>query len=156
MMKKTTAPTTPGIAGANAAYCQRLAQLAQESQERWMTLGRRLADDNAARYLATLGPLNSGGDWHEIAPALGEITRKQWQCQLEASQAITHAALEEQAAMAAGLGEAMSGWFRSATGAGMAVDASPLTQMWSTMSNQMAAACSAMRDASQPGDRHDG
>ncbi|HCW20891.1 MAG TPA: hypothetical protein DHL02_23700, partial [Achromobacter sp.] len=114
MMKKTTAPTTPGIAGANAAYCQRLAQLAQEIQERWMTLGRRLADDNSARYLATLGPLNPGGDWHEIAPALGEITRKQWQCQLEASQAITHAALEEQATMAAGLGEAMSGCGRSA------------------------------------------
>ena len=35
-MKKTTAPTTQGIAGANAAYCQRLAQLAQESQQRWM------------------------------------------------------------------------------------------------------------------------
>ena len=39
---------------------------------------------------------------------------------------------------------------------GMAVGASPLTQMWSTMSNQMAAACSAMRDASQPGGHHDG
>ena len=50
----------------------------------------------------------------------------------------------------------MSGWFKSATGAGMAAGTSPMTQMWSTMSNQMAAACSALRDASQPGGRHDG
>lgn len=155
-MTKTTAPAPQGIAGANAAYCQRLAQLAQESQQRWMELGRRLADENASQYLATLSPLKPGGDWQQIAPALGEVTRKQWQCQLEASQAITHAALEEQAALAAGLGEAMSGWFKNATGAAMSPGVSPLTQMWSTMSNQMAAACSAMRDASQSGGRHDG
>lgn len=154
-MTKTTAPAPQGIAGANAAYCQRLAQLAQESQQRWMELGRRLADENASQYLATLGPLKHAGDWQQIAPALGEVTRKRWQCQLEASQAITHAALEEQAALAAGLGEAMSGWFKSATGASMSPGVSPLTQMWSTMSNQMAAACSAMRDASQAGGHHD-
>jgi gas vesicle protein len=156
MMNKTTAPAPQGIAGANAAYCQRLAKLAQESQQRWMELGRRLTDDHAAQYLSTLGPLAHGGDWQQIAPALGEVTRKRWQSQLEASQAITHAALEEQAALAAGVGEAMSTWFKTATGAGMAVGASPLTQMWSTMSNQMAAACSALRDASQPGGHHDG
>lgn len=155
-MNKTTAPAPQGIVGANAAYCQRLAQLAQESQQRWMALGRRLADENANQYLATLGPLKQGGDWQQLAPALGEITRKRWQCQLAASQAITHAALEEQAALAAGLGEAMSGWFKSATGAGLAAGVSPLTQMWSAMSNQMAAACSSMRDASQSGDHHDG
>lgn len=154
-MNKTTAPAPQSIAGANAAYCQRLAQLAQESQQRWMELGRRLADDTTAQYLSTLGPLKTSGDWQQLAPALGEVTRKRWQSQLEASQAITHAALEEQAALAAGLGEAMSGWFKSATGAGMAAGTTPLTQMWSTMSNQMAAACSAMRDASQSGGRHD-
>ncbi|MFD4837195.1 hypothetical protein ACFWP0_06770 [Achromobacter sp. NPDC058515] len=154
-MKKTTASMPQGLAGANAAYCQRLALLAQESQQRWIALGQRLATENTSQYLATLAPLKPGGDWQEIAPALGEITRKRWQCQLEASQAITHAALQEQAALAAGLGQAMSEWFKLATSAGAGVDASPLTQMWSAMSNQMAAACSAMRDASMPGARHD-
>ncbi|WMD20054.1 hypothetical protein RAS12_26140 [Achromobacter seleniivolatilans] len=154
-MKKTTAPTPQGIVGANAAYYQRLAQLAQESQQRWVELGRRLASDNAAQYLPTLGPLQQSGNWQDIAPALGEITRKQWQCHLEATQAITHAALEEQAALTAGLGEAMSGWFKHATGAGMEISASPMTQMWSAMSNQMAAACAAMRDASSPGASHE-
>ncbi|WP_244169067.1 hypothetical protein [Achromobacter insolitus] len=40
MMKKTTASTPQGLASANAAYCQRMAQLAQESQQRWIELGR--------------------------------------------------------------------------------------------------------------------
>lgn len=156
-MKKTTASMPQGLAGANAAYCQHLAQLAQESQQRWIELGQRLASDSTSQYLATLGPLKPTGNWQEIAPALGELTRKRWQCQLEASQAITHAALQEQAALAAGLGAAMTEWFKHATSAGVGagVDTSPLTQMWSAMSNQMAAACSAMRDASQPGAHHD-
>ena len=92
-MKKTTASTPQGLAGANAAYCQRMAQLAQESQQRWLELGRRLAGDNAEKYLSTLAPLQQSGNWQEIAPALGEITRKQWQCQLEASQACVAAVL---------------------------------------------------------------
>jgi len=155
MMKKTTASMPQGLAGANAAYCQRLTQLAQESQQRWIELGQRLAGDSTSQYLETLAPLKPAANWQEIAPALGEVTRKRWQCQLEASQAITHAALQEQAALAAGLSEAMSEWFKRATSAGATVDTSPLTQMWSAMSNQMAAACSAMRDASQPGAHHD-
>lgn len=155
-MKKPTASTPQGIAGANAAYCERLAQLAQDSQQRWLELGRRLADENANKYLSALAPLQQSDNWQNIAPAWGEITRKQWQSQLEASQAITHAALQEQAALAAGLGEAMTGWFKVATGGGMTLASSPMTQMWSTMSEQMAAACSAMRDASQAGAHHDG
>lgn len=154
-MKKTTASMPQGLAGANAAYCQRLTQLAQESQQRWIELGQRLAGDSTSQYLETLAPLKPAANWQEIAPALGEVTRKRWQCQLEASQAITHAALQEQAALAAGLSEAMSEWFKRATSAGTTVDTSPFTQMWSAMSNQMAAACSAMRDASQPGAHHD-
>ncbi|AUA56423.1 hypothetical protein CVS48_10455 [Achromobacter spanius] len=156
MMKKPTASTPQGIAGANAAYCERLAQLAQDSQQRWLELGRRLADENASKYLSALSPLQQSGGWQNIAPAWGEITRKQWQSQLEASQAITHAALQEQAALAAGLGEAMSGWFKVATSGDMTLASSPMTQMWSAMSEQMAAACSAMRDASQAGAHHDG
>jgi hypothetical protein len=31
-----------------------------------------------------------------------------------------------------------------------------MAQIWKTLSNQMASACSAMRDASQPGSHHDG
>ncbi|MEN4919525.1 hypothetical protein ABE485_12685 [Achromobacter spanius] len=155
-MKKTNASMPLGLAGANAAYCQRLSLLAQESQQRWIELGQRLASDGANQYLAALAPLKPAGNWQELAPAMGELTRKRWQCQLEASQALTHAALQEQAVIAAGLGEAMSEWFRNATSAGAVVNESPLTQMWSTMANQMAAACSAMRDASQPGGHHDG
>ncbi|MFY2670946.1 hypothetical protein ACOTDL_05415 [Achromobacter xylosoxidans] len=88
-------------------------------------------------------------------PALGEVTRKQWQCQLEASQAITHAALEDQAALAAGVSEAVSGWLRNASAAasGGLAD-SPLTRMWSSYCDQMTSACSAMREASQFGARH--
>lgn len=155
-MKKTTASMPQGLAGANAAYCQRLARLAQESQQRWIELGQRLAGVSTSQYMSTLAPLQPSGNWQELAPALGELARKRWQCQLEASQAITHAVLEEQAALAAGLGEAMSEWFKHTTNAGAGIEASPLTQMWSVMSKQMAAACSAMRDANQPGAHHDG
>lgn len=154
-MKKTTASTPQGLAGANAAYCQRMAELAQESQQRWAELGRRLADENAARYLSTLAPLKQSGNWQDIAPALGEATRKQWQSQLEASQAITHALLEEQAALAAGISEAMTGWLKQAAG-GAGLDATPMAQIWTTLSNQMASACSAMREASQSGTRREG
>nr|WP_165359103.1 hypothetical protein [Achromobacter agilis] len=156
MMKKATASMPLGLASANAAYCQRMAQLAQESQQRWIELGRRLASGNAEQYLATLAPLQQSGDWQQIAPALGEITRKQWQGQLEASQAITHALLEEQATLAAGISEAMTGWLKQAAGGGIGLDATPMAQIWTTLSQQMASACSAMREASQPGARHDG
>ncbi|WP_367949471.1 hypothetical protein [Achromobacter pestifer] len=155
-MKKTTASTPLGLASANAAYCQRMAQLAQESQQRWIELGRRLAGGSAEQYLATLAPLQQSGNWQEIAPALGEMTRKQWQSQLEASQAITHALLEEQATLAAGISEAMTGWLKQAAGGGVGMDATPMAQIWTTLSNQMASACSAMRDASKPGAHHDG
>ncbi len=55
--------------------------------------------------------------------------------------------------MAAGVGEAMCEWFKQANGA--AADNSPLAQMWSVMTKQMAAACAAMQDANQQGGRHD-
>lgn len=155
-MKKTTASTPQGLASANATYCQRMAQLAQESQQRWVELGRRLAGGNAEQYMAALAPLQQSGNWQEIAPALGEMTRKQWQSQLEASQAITHALLEEQATLAAGMSEAMRGWLKQATGGAMGIEDTPMAQIWKTLSNQMASACSAMRDASQPGSHHDG
>ncbi|EFF72993.1 hypothetical protein [Achromobacter piechaudii] len=156
MMKKPTTSPPSGIAGANAAYYQRLAQLAQESQQRWLELGRRLADQHTANTQSTLAPLQQGGDWQSLAPALGDITRKHWQAQLEASQAITHAALQEQAALTAGLGEAMSGWFKLATGGGITPAPFPMSQIFTAMTDQMAAACAAMREANQPGDRHDG
>ena len=155
-MKKTTASMPQGLASANAAYCQRMAQLAQESQQRWLELGRRLAGGNAEQYLATLAPLQQSGNWQEIAPALGEITRKQWQSQLEASQAITHALLEEQATLAAGMSDAMRGWLKQATGGAMGIEDTPMAQIWKTLSSQMASACSAMRDANKPGAHHDG
>ncbi|WP_313623322.1 hypothetical protein [Achromobacter sp.] len=154
-MKKTTASMPQDLASANVAYCQRLAQLAQESQQRWIELGQRLASDNAGQYLAALPPLQPTDNWQQLAPALGELTRKRWQAQLEAGQAITHAALQEQATLAAGLGAAMCEWFKHANSSGANADNSPLGQMWSAMSNQMAAACAAMHDASQPGARHD-
>lgn len=51
-MKKTTektiASTPQDLAGANAAYCQRLAELARESQQRWLQLGQRLASSSAS------------------------------------------------------------------------------------------------------------
>lgn len=153
-MKKTTASLPQGLAGANVAYCQRLTQLAQDSQQRWLELGQRLAGDGTSQYLAAFAPMTPTDNWQDLAPALGELTRKRWQSQLEASQAITHVMLQEQAALAAGLGEAMREWFKNANSA--AIDKSPLTQMWSVMSNQMEAACAAMQDANQPGARHDG
>lgn len=154
-MKKTTTSTPQDLAGAAAAYYQRLAALAQESQQRWLALGQRLASDSPGQFLPKLEPLKADGNWQQVAPALGDAARKQWQHQLEASQAITHAALEDQAALAAGLSEALSDWLRStsaATGGGLA--ASPLTRMWSTFSEQMTSACRAMQEASQPGARH--
>ncbi|WP_175191444.1 hypothetical protein [Achromobacter deleyi] len=155
MMKKTTAPTPPDLAGANVAYCKRLAELAQESQQRWLQLGQRLAGDTAGQYFASFGPLKVDGNWQKIAPALGEATRKHWQCQLEASQAITHAALEDQAALAAGVSEAFSGWLSNASAAATGgLTASPLTRMWSSFSEQMTSACTAMQEATQVGARH--
>lgn len=153
-MKKTTASTPTGLFGANAACCQRLALLAQQSQQRWLALGQRLYGGAAAEYLSTLAPLKASGNWQEIAPALGEVTRKQWQAQLEASKALTHAALEEQAALAAGWSEAMNGWLHDAAGAATGLAATPVTQFWSNMSDQVASACAAMREATQAGVRH--
>ena len=75
-MKKTTASTPTGLFGANAACCQRLALLAQQSQQRWLALGQRRR--RRRQYLSTLAPLKASGNWQEIAPALGEVTRKQW------------------------------------------------------------------------------
>lgn len=154
-MKKTTAPAPQDLAGATATYCQRLGELARESQQRWLQLGQRLASDGTGQYLSSLAPLKVDGNWQNIAPALGEATRKHWQCQLEAGQAITHAALEDQAALAAGVSEAVSSWLRNASAAasGGLAD-SPLTRMWSSYCDQMASACSAMREASQSGARH--
>lgn len=150
-------PSTPqDPAGVHTAYCQRLTELARESQQRWLDLSRRLADDGASQCLSTLTPLKVDGNWQKIAPALGEVIRKQWQCQLEASQAIIHTALEDQAALAAGVSEAMSGWLRNASAAANSgLTALPLTRMWSTFSDQMTSACAAMREASQSGARHD-
>lgn len=155
-MKKTTASMPQDLASANAEYCQRLAQLAQESQQRWIELAQRLASESNSQYLAALSPPTPTSNWQEFGPALGELTRKRWQSQLDASQAITHAALQEQAALAAGIGAAMCEWFKHANTAGAGADNSPVRQMWAAMSNQMAAACAAMHDASQPGVRHDG
>ncbi len=152
-MKKANASMPNGLTGANVAFCQRLAQLAQESQQRWLELGQRLAGDSTGQYLSSLAPIKPADNWQEIAPAMGELARKRWQTQLEASQALTHAALQEQATLAAGLGEAMCEWFKQANGA--APDTSPFAQMWSMMTNQMAAACAAMQDAHQQGARHD-
>ena len=61
----------------------------QQSQQRW--LGQRLYGGAASEYLSTLAR-SASGNWQEIAPALGEVTRKQWQAQLEASQALTRRA----------------------------------------------------------------
>src|SRR5690349_8879424 len=104
MMKKANASLPDGLTGANIAFCQRLAQLAQESQQRWLEMGQRLASDSSG--LAALSPLPPTGNWQDAMPAMGELARKRWQTQLEASQALTHAALQEQATLAAGLGEA--------------------------------------------------
>lgn len=67
-MKKTTASTPQDLAGANAAYCQRLGELARESQQRWLQLGQRLASDGTGQYLSTLAPLKLDGNWQNIAP----------------------------------------------------------------------------------------
>ncbi|MCY1381871.1 hypothetical protein D9M69_698310 [compost metagenome] len=50
----------------------------------------------------------------------------------------------------------MTGWLKQAAGGGIGLDATPMAQIWTTLSQQMASACSAMREASQPGARHDG
>ncbi len=55
-MKKANASLPDGLTGANVAFCQRLAQLAQESQQRWLEMGQRLASDSSGQYLAGLSP----------------------------------------------------------------------------------------------------
>jgi len=153
--EKATAPALQGLAGAHAAYCQRLAELARESQQRWLELGQRLASESTSQYLAALTPLKVDGNWQQIAPALGELTRKQWQCQLEATQAVAHAALEDQAVLAAGVSEAVSGWLHNASAAATGGLATvPITGMWASFSDQMASTCSAMREASQAKANH--
>lgn len=152
-MKKANASMPDGLTEANVAFCQRLAQLQQESQQRWLELGQRLAGDSTGQFLSSLTPFKPADNWQTFAPTMGELARKRWQTQLEASQALTHAALQEQATLAAGLGEAMCEWFKQANGAAAAN--SPFAQMWSMMTNQMAAACAAMQDAHQQGVRHD-
>lgn len=73
MKKATTPPSSPPAAslfGANLAYCQRLAALAQESQARWAELGRQVWGENASRYQATLAP------WRRRA--IGRTSRPPW------------------------------------------------------------------------------
>lgn len=148
-MNKTTAPLPLDLASASTAYCQRLADLARESQQRWLALGQRLASDSTNQCLSTLAPLKFDGNWQQIAQALGELTRKQYQCQLDAAQAISHAALQDQATLAAGVSEAGKAWLRSASAAAVGNPAaSPLTRIWSTYFDEMASACSAAREAS--------
>ena len=55
----------------------------------------------AAEYLSTLARLKASGNWQEIAPALGEVTQAM-AGPAGSQQGPHHAALEEQAALAAG------------------------------------------------------
>jgi len=156
MMKKTSAPESApqGYASANAAYCQRVADLLRESQQRWLELGRRIYGEEAAHSLDALAPLRKTGNWQEMNHAAGEAARQQWQRQLEASQALTHAVLKEQALLAAGLSEALTTWLRDTAAAGQGLADTPLAQFWHTMSGQAANACAAMSEASQASERH--
>ena len=46
----------------------------------------------------------------------------------------------------------MNGWLHDAAGAATGLAATPVTQFWSNMSDQVA--CGAMREATQAGARH--
>lgn len=48
----------------------------------------------------------------------------------------------------------MNGWLHDAAGAATGLAATPVTQFWSNMSDQVASACGAMREATQAGARH--
>ena len=51
-------------------------------------------------------------------------------------------------------GARANGWLHDAAGAATGLAATPVTQFWSNMSDQVASACGAMREATQAGARH--
>lgn len=154
-MKK--APTSPlDIYSANLAYVQRLADLAQQSHARWLAFGQQMAGVGAA-HMTTLGPLTPSADWHGIAPAIGDMATKRWQCGLDASNALTQTILEEQNAWSAGTSTAISDWLRDATGANNGLGTQSVTKMWSALTDQWNNACKALPGATQSGGtRHGG
>ncbi|OZI74775.1 hypothetical protein [Bordetella genomosp. 12] len=155
-MKKTTSkPSTPPAASlftANLAYCQRLAALAQESQGRWAALAQHLWGDNASRVQSTFAPLTQTHDWQTLAPALGDVARQQWQARLDATSAVVHTVLSEQAALAAGLSQAGNAWLQEAGTACNGLSGSPAGRMWTTLAEQMSAATQSLRTL---GERHE-
>ena len=48
----------------------------------------------------------------------------------------------------------MNGWLHDAAGAATGLAATPVTQFWSNMSDQVASVCGAMHEATQAGVRH--
>ncbi|QWF38598.1 hypothetical protein HHA22_10000 [Bordetella hinzii] len=154
MKKATTPPSSPPAAslfGANLAYCQRLAALAQESQARWAELGRQVWGENASRYQATLAPLAQTRHWQDLAPALGDLARQPWQERLNAAEAVVHTLLSEQAALAAGLSEAANTWLQDAACACNGLAGSPAGKLWAGMAEQMSAATQSLQAS---GDKH--
>jgi len=152
MKKATEPPSSPAagpasMLGANLAYCQRLAALAQESQARWAELGQRLWGEHAKLFQATFAPLPETPNWKDLAPALGEAARRQWQARLNSAEAVMHTALSEQETLAAGLSEAMNAWRRDSACACNALTNLP----WTAMAEQLTASAQAQQAA---GDRH--
>lgn len=152
-MKKTNAPAAPSagnLFSANLAYCQRLGALAQQSQARWLALGQRVMGENAQQFQKTLAPLTQSSNWQDIAPAIGDVARQQWQQRLNAAEALVHTALEEQATLTAGLSDAMNAWMQESASA--CQGAMPLNKLWTTMAEQMQAATQTLHSL---GDKHE-
>ncbi|MGE8611415.1 MAG: hypothetical protein ACN6PF_03855 [Achromobacter veterisilvae] len=156
MKKAIATPTSPPAApasmlGANLAFCQRLASLAQESQARWAELGQRIWDEHAHLCQAAFAPLPETPSWKTLAPALGEAAQRQWQARLNTAEAVTHAALSEQATLAAGLSEAMNTWQHDSACACNALINVPAENIWTAMAQQMTASAQPQQAS---GERH--
>ncbi|MGY6269500.1 hypothetical protein ACXIUT_07405 [Achromobacter denitrificans] len=153
---KNATPTSPSpgpasMLGANLAYCQRLASLAQESQVRWAGLGQRIWGEQAKLLQAAFAPLPETPSWKNLAPALGEAARQQWQARLSAAEAVMQAALSEQATLTAGLSEAMNAWQQDSACACSGLANLPSGNPWAAMAEPAAAAA---RSLQAEGDQH--
>ncbi|AUL47285.1 hypothetical protein BTL55_10110 [Bordetella trematum] len=140
--QSSTAPAA-SLMAANMAYCQRLAELARQSQARWMALGNQVWTDQAARSQQAMAPLTQSHNWQDLAPAMGELARRNWQQRLSAAEAVVHTTLAEQAALTAGVSEALNTWLQDAAGLCQTMNAGPMGQLWSSLAEQMGAAARA-------------
>jgi len=97
---------------ANVGLWLDTARLLEESRQRWLELGARLAGGVIDESRDLAGQVASARDWPSLAAAPQNAAWRQAQHRLDGVRAIAETALENQAALSTGLQRALAGWQR--------------------------------------------